>query len=198
MKRTHQLLLLAGLSPLAVAGCVPRHGTLVRPPAPLGAEVDHVFKTQEENAEAAKYVVYAHEFQLNKKSDEGLETGWRLNDFGEDHVKQIAVNMKKGDPYPIVLERSRTSVKPCTQYEYAVHFNDELDNKRRRVVVAALNKLGVKDADERVVIAPAAAEGYSGAEAAAAYNGSLRGRQGGGFGFGGGAGGVGFGGGGVF
>jgi uncharacterized membrane protein YgcG len=181
-------------------GCA-GHQPYVDPPPPLGSDIDPVFKLQEEDAEASKYVVYMHEFELNKSNPDGTNSGgWRLNGYGEDHLQQIAVNIKAGHGYPIVVERSQTSSIEGTEYGYPVHFNDELDATRREVVVASLEALGVSDADSLVIVAPAFAEGYSGGEAARAYTRGLSGRGGGGGGFGGGfgGGGGGFGGGGVF
>lgn len=170
----------------------------VSPPPHLGSVIDETFRTQEENAEAAKYVFYCHEFKLNETTKDGDNPGgWRLNEYGEDHLRRVAVNMKRGDTFPIIVERSQTSSRPGTQFGYPVHFNDELDARRRQTIVAMLTALGVPDADQRVIVAPSAAEGIEAIEAANSYNGSLRG--GGGFGWGGGIGGMGgMGGGGIF
>ncbi|MGY8766846.1 MAG: hypothetical protein ACKVH8_00275 [Pirellulales bacterium] len=112
------------------------------PPQTLGAEVDQINQTQEENAEASKFVIYQHEFELNTDRS----AGWKLNYAGEDHLKQIAANVSTGVDMPIVIERSTTSVKSETEYEYPIHLNDELDQKRRKVVVAVMLALGVTDA----------------------------------------------------
>lgn len=165
-----------------VAGC---HYGQHPGPTPLGTHVDEVMRLQEENAEASKYVVYTHEFEANDEDDTTGQTGWKLNAYGEDHVKQIAVNLKRGDAFPVVVERSATSVAEDSEFGYPIHFNDALDAKRRQVVVAALQALGVPDADERVIVAPAFAEGYTGVEASRAYNdATISRRQGFGFGFG--------------
>ncbi len=188
--------LLVGLAPigLGLVGCRwPEYVDTTAPP-PLGTGIDHIMKTQEENAEAWKYMVYMHEFELNEVDDQGNNIGgWRLNEAGEDHVRQIAVNMKRGDQFPIVIERSDTSAKPGTRFNYPVHYNDALDGKRRQVVVAVLNSLGVPDADRRVIVAPAASEGLEATAAARQYSNSLNRNQGRG-----GMGGGGMGGGGMF
>jgi hypothetical protein len=182
MRFTSKVWTLCGVGLLGTAlflqsGCYRSNGRRVEapPPRPLGAGTDHIMMTQEINAEASKYVVYAHEFQLNHPNDVQGNTGWRLNPYGEDHVKRIAANMSRGDEFPVIVERSRTSVKPGTQFRYPVHFNEPLDKKRRQLVVAALTALGVPDADRRVVVAPALAEGYTAVEAARAYQGGLGG-----------------------
>jgi hypothetical protein len=152
--------------------------------APLGTISDSIWQGQEHNAEASDFVIYQHEFKLNEP---------RLNTGGEDHVKQIAERVLSGQHFPVVIERSMTSARPDTTFNYPVHPNPDLDARRRKLIVIALQRLGVGDAEERVVIAPAFAEGYDALEATRAYRRGLSGGFGGG-GFGGG----GFGGGGFF
>lgn len=209
MNNSRRLFLLIGLAPLTAMGCCYRLG-YVSPPPTLGAEIDETFRQQEHNAEAAKYVIYAHEFELNRdytqEENRGYTSnrGWKLNSAGEDHLKRIAANLNKGhdDGFPVVIQRSETSVKPGTKHEYPVHYNDELDARRRAVVVASLERMGVADAEDRVVVAYSTAEGLTAAEGARVYQNSLvpRGSYGGGGGISGGYGGFGsgFGGGGFF
>lgn len=135
------------------------------PPAMLGTQVDQINLMQEENAEASKFVIYQHEFQLNKTREDGTVEGTRLNEYGQDHLRRIAENMRNGAPYPIVVERSETSAKAGTKYNYPVHYNADLDLKRREVVVRALTRMGIADADTRVVVAPAFAQPLTGNEA---------------------------------
>jgi hypothetical protein len=164
-------------------------------PAMLGAEVDELNRAQEENAEPAKFIVYQHEFALNDVV-EGVNTGGiRLNDYGEDHVKRIADQLKCGAPWPVVVERSQTSARTETEFHYPVHYNPELDMRRREVVVRALVQMGVPDAEQRVVVAPSFAQPLTSEEAAAAYYRGTWGNRGGGFGGGFGGFGGGFGGG---
>lgn len=182
MKRRKMRLYLAlGAPALALAcgaGCA-RPSILAAPPAPLGSEVDQLNMSQEVDAEAAKFIIYMHEFELNGTAPDGRTVGGvRLNAYGEDHVKQIAAQIKRGVAFPVVVERSQTSAKPDTEYHYPVHFNEELDAKRRHVIVASLNVLGVPNAEEIVVVAPSFAEGYTAGEAARAYNRSLYGTRG--------------------
>ncbi|PQO42146.1 hypothetical protein [Blastopirellula marina] len=184
-------LLTAGL-----AGCQSPGKIDPAPPTMLGASVDELNRSQEVNAEAAQYVVYQHEFQPNFVAGKGEKDAWKLNGYGEDHVKQIASNLLRGDESPVVIERSQTSPKQGTEYEYPVHFNDELDEKRRRCVVASLVALGVNDAESRVVVAPSFSEGLTSGEAAAAYRrGMTTNNRGGSGGYGSFGGGGGFGGG---
>ncbi len=184
MKRLYHFVPATFLGLIATVGCSARNA-MVDSPAPLGAEIDQMMQQQEHNAEAAKFVLYMHEFELNRVDEQDVEHGWRLNDDGEDHLKQIAVSIKNGIDFPVVLERSRTSAKPDTDYQYPVHLNEELDAKRRMIVVAALERMGVPDADSRVVVSPAFSEGYTSQEAHRAYNRGIMGNGFGGFGGGG-------------
>ncbi|MFM7071691.1 MAG: hypothetical protein ACKO38_07875 [Planctomycetota bacterium] len=178
---------------LGIAGCA-NHAD-VTPPPPLGVVVDEIFKTQEENAEAIKYVIHVHEFEINRTTKEGDNPGgWRLNEYGEEHLRQLALNLKRGDRYPVVVERSQSSSRPGTEFGYPVHYNDDLDARRRRTVVAVLTALGVPDADERVIVAPSFGIDMEATRAAQAY---MMSGGGGGGGMGGGGGG-GMGGGGMF
>lgn len=179
MKWMSVLVRRAGLPACAMAGLVGCK-TCVSPPSPppLGVEVDSIMRMQEDNAEASKYVIYMHEFELNDPEDLTGFSGVRLNEYGEDHLRQIAVNLKRGHHYPIVVERSQTSPRPGTQYGYPVHFNDALDARRREVVVASLQALGVAHADQVVVVAPAFAEGLTATESAASYTNSMQGTRG--------------------
>jgi hypothetical protein len=171
----------------AAGGCAHRDkaAAYYEPPAPppmLGAAVDELNRAQEENAEAAKFIIYQHEFQMNEVVDGRNVGGVRLNEYGEDHVKRIADALKQGVPWPVVVERSQTSARPDTEFHYPVHFNPELDLKRREVVVRALVRMGVADAEERVVVAPSFAHPITSEEAERAYYRGTSGRTGAGFG----------------
>jgi uncharacterized membrane protein YgcG len=172
------LLALAGLA----GGCAPNK--YAEHPSPLGSTVDPFFMKQEENAEASNFVIHEHEFQGDSA---------RLNEAGQDHVKQIAKRLE-GVPFPVIVARSKITAKDDTSYGYPVHANEELDLKRRTVVVEALAAMGVADAERRVVVGPYLTFPYQDAEAEGAYfRGIIAAGAGGG---GGGGGGGGFGGGG--
>jgi hypothetical protein len=96
----------------------------------------------------------------------------------------------------VIVERSQTSVKPGTKFEYPIHHDPELDQKRRLVVVRALTRMGIPNAEQIVVVAPSFAQPYTSLEAESAYRRGIMPFQNGGGGFGGGLGGGGFGGGG--
>ncbi len=146
------------------------------PPAePLGTKSDAIWRKQELNAEASDFVIYQHEFEYN---------GYRLNMAGEDHLKQIAYRLRQGHDFPVVVERSTTTARPDTKFKYPVHPNPQLDMKRREVVVRALAAMGVHDAEQRVVVAPAYVPGTKATEDAAAYRRALNPRFGTFFGLG--------------
>lgn len=169
------ILVFAGTA--ALAGCARRDATLYYDPPPppevLGTKNDIINERQEANAEASKYIVYMHEFELNDYANGENLGGVRLNEAGEEHVNRIAHNLRRGVPFPVVIERSNTSAWPATKFGYAVHYNPRLDFKRREVVVRVLAQMGIPDADQRVVIAPAFAQPYTSREAERAYRGGV-------------------------
>lgn len=135
-------------------------------PAPLGSLSDPIWQNQEANAEQSDFVIYEHEFQNNAE--------W-LNTAGEDHVKQIAARLLTGQDAKVVVERSMNSARADTEFQYPVHPNPELDMRRREILVRSLAAMGVTDAEDRVVVAPAIAQGITGNEAEAAYASGLSG-----------------------
>ncbi len=181
-----------GLAAVLCAGCSSPIVQNPVPVEPLGAISDATWNTQEENAEASKFVVLEHEFKLHEA---------RMNMAGEDHLKQIAADIRKGAKFPIVVERTETGDNKG-EFNYPTGPDPELDIERRKLVVAALERLGVADANDRVFITPAYVDGLTGVAAAASYQrailysrstGSFGGGFGGfgGFGQGGAAGGLG-------
>jgi len=154
---------------LVAGGCQgPACSNYYAPPAaaPLGSLSDPVWQNQEMNAEHSDFVIHEHEFEQQPD---------RLNTGGEDHVKQIAARLLGGQDAAVVVERSMSSPRPDTEFQYPVHPNPELDMRRRDIVVRSLLAMGVNDADERVVVAPAFAQGMTGNEAEAAYGAGLSG-----------------------
>ncbi len=176
----------------------PSGGTPIQPPR-LGHVVDAANRLQENNAEAAKFIVYAHEFELNKPlrratnpwqraTDEyhDIDTrevrGIRLNEYGMDHLERIAQLLRYDEDRSrfVVVERSETSKRWDTEFQYPVHRNPELDEERRLVVVRALELMGIDGADRMVIVAPAFVAGQHSNEAAQAYRRSVNGNQSGG------------------
>jgi hypothetical protein len=151
------------------------------PTPPLGTISDPIWRQQEAGAAASDFVVYQGDFQLDEV---------RLNRAGEDHLKSIAMRLRAGAPLPVVVERSMTSKRPGSKYEYPVNPNPELDMRRRDIVVRSLMAMGIANADQCVVVAPALAPGITATEAARAYQRGLT--ETGGHGGGGGLGGGGF------
>ncbi|MEE8450935.1 MAG: hypothetical protein V3R99_03440 [Thermoguttaceae bacterium] len=130
------------------------------PPEPLGALSDSVWQNQEVTAEASKFMVFEHEFKMGSE---------RLNMGGEDHVKQIAVRLQNGQDSWVMVQRSMSSARPDTEYQYRVHPNPELDLRRREILVRSLTAMGVADAEQRVIVAPALSPGATANEAVASY-----------------------------
>lgn len=172
-----------GLLGLLTSGCCGPGTFAGNSPAPLGTLSDPIWQAQEENAEPSKFVIYQHEFKLNEA---------RLNSAGEDHVKQIAARLLSGQNFPVLVERSNTSKRADTEYEYPVHLNPELDMRRRAMIVQALTAMGIADAEQRVIVSPALTRGFQDGEAERAYYQGFSGYGTGGYGgFGGGFGGFG-------
>ena len=170
----------AALIIFGIVGCSQNHHAkrvVAESPMALGTQSDDIWRMQEENAEAAKFIVYDHEFMAPDVTNGMTSGGWRLNSYGEDHVKQIAANLNRGDIYPVIVERSQITPDPRSEFKYPVHFNEDLDSQRRQIIVASLAAMGVENADERVVVAPSFAEGITGSEARRAYiRGTIGGR----------------------
>jgi hypothetical protein len=160
-----QKTLLAGMATLTLGGltgcshCEKCAGMGDITPKPLGTISDEVWRQQESNAEASDFVVYEHEWAGNST---------QMNDDGIAHVKQIAA--RAGEvPFPIIVQRSSMSVRQGTKYGFPVHNDEELDHQRREFLVSALSQMGVQDAEQRVVIAPALTPGFQSYEAERAY-----------------------------
>ena len=166
----------AALLVLLMSGCRGHRRVVPEfpPPTPLGAQVNKIYQTQQANAESAKYTIPTNEFRPNDPQDLDGKTGWRLTTDGEDHVKQIARNLRHGEKFPVIIQRSHSSIRQETQFKYPIHANEELDEARRRIVVAALETFGVPDAGQLVVVGPLPSEGYTGVEAANAYNNAIQ------------------------
>ncbi len=136
------------------------------PPERLGAVSDPIWRNQEANAEVSDFTVYDHEFQGDTE---------RLNLAGEDHVKQIAARLSRGQEAPVVVERSMRAPARTGEYRYAIHADPKLDMRRREILVRSLSAMGIADAEQRVVVAPAMAAGVTGNEAESAYRQGLGG-----------------------
>lgn len=174
--KTAALLALAGMAGGCHSHSHPPTATHIEPPRMLGLLNDNITRLQEANAEASDFVIYEHEFQGDSA---------RLNEYGQDHIKQIAARVARV-PFPIVVEKSKISPREGTVHGYPVHSNEALDLARRDVLVQALSQMGVNDAERRVVVGYPYGPGYTDFEAERAYGGGISSFGGGG---GGGAGG---------
>jgi hypothetical protein len=167
MKRTYSLaaLLIAAGASLTAVGCHHgdchgdggglfgrnRHGRDKGPahdrPFPVGQVSDSFWETQQTNAEAADFVFYDHEFKGNTAE---------LAPGAKKHLEQVALRIEHV-PFPIVIEQSEHNARPM------------LDEARRRTIVEQLARMGVTNAEGRVVVANSFAEGITGVEAENAY-----------------------------
>jgi hypothetical protein len=129
-------------------------------PFPLGQNSDAFWETQQTNAEAADFIFYDHEFTG--------ETAY-LAPGAKRHLEEVALRLPHV-PFPVVIEQSMFNAKP------------DLDLARRQTIVMQLARMGVANAEERVVIASAFAEGFTAIEGERTYYNIIGG------GFGGGAG----------
>lgn len=138
-------LALALLAALALTGC--KSNAAFDRPFPLGQVSDSHWETQQTNAEAADFVFYDHDFERDTAN---------LSPGAKDKLMQVALRIEHV-PFPIVIERSEHNGAPAR------------DQQRRHVIVEQLNRLGVENADARVVVASAFSEGYTAQEGERAY-----------------------------
>jgi hypothetical protein len=124
---------------------------------PLGQVTDSHGETQQANAEAADFIFFDHEF---------VGESANLAPGAKRHLEEVALRLPHV-PFPIVIEQSMFNAKP------------ELDQARRQTIVMQLARMGLPQAENRVVIANAFAEGFTAIEGERAY---YSGIIGGGFG----------------
>jgi hypothetical protein len=136
-------------------------------PFPVGQVSDSFWETQETNAEAADFIFYDHEFRGNTAE---------LSPGAKKHLMQVALRLEHV-PFPVVIEES-----PGTHSPADTAFRRELDQARRQTIVEQLARLGVGNIEERVIIANAFPEGYTGIESEGSYYNVIGSAFGGGFG----------------
>lgn len=138
-------------------------------PFPHGQVSDSFWETQQTNAEAADFILHDHEFVQNSAL---------LTPGAKRHLESVALRLEHA-PFPVVIERSEFGARP------------EMDEARRRMVVEQLARIGVTNAEARVVVAHSFAPGITAIEGERAYysnlggnfaNGAGGGRRFGGFG----------------
>ena len=131
-----------------LVGCkAPYPGAQYDRPFPLGAVSDVFWETQQTNAEAADFIFYDHEFRGDTAE---------LAPGAKRHLESVAIRLEHV-PFPVVIEQSQHNRHP------------ELDRSRRTMIVESLGRMGVSNAEQRVLIAPAFSEGYTSSEGASAY-----------------------------
>ena len=142
-------------------------------PFPVGQVTDSFWETQQTNAEAADFIFYDHEFRYD--TTKHVETA-QLSPLAKKHLEDVALRLEHV-PFPVIIEEL-----PRTHDEAKNHEKGLLEQARRKTVVEHLNRLGVTNADTRVVVSNACAEGFTGVEGERSYFNVISG------GFGGGAG----------
>ncbi len=159
-------ILLCGVA--AASGCCwgGRTGPAYDRPYPLGQVSDSHWETQQANAEAADFVFYEHEFERDTAN---------LAPGAKKKLMQVALRLEHV-PFPVVVEQVPNQGNP------------RLDDQRRQTVIEQLARLGVEQAESRVVVASALAEGMTAVEGEHSYYINLYNNQMGGVGGGGGAG----------
>jgi len=136
-------------------------------PFPIGQVSDSFWETQETNAEAADFIFYDHEFRGNTAE---------LSPGAKKHLMQVALRLEHV-PFPVVIEESPGTHSPADNA-----FRRELDLARRQTIVEQLARLGVGNIEERVIVANAFPEGYTGVESEGSYYNVIGSAFGGGFG----------------
>lgn len=112
---------------------------------PLGAVNRAHYETMRANGQAADFIL--HQFDFVGSTSE-------LSPAGKDHVLEIAPRARSV-PFPILIERTENNANPA------------LDEHRRASIVQVLIDLGIGDAQQRTIVAPAYGTGLSGREAEA-------------------------------
>jgi hypothetical protein len=110
---------------------------------PLGAVNRAHYQAMQANGEAADFILHLNDF---------VGTTSELTPAGKDHVLEIAAR-GHSVPFPILIERSENNSSPA------------LDEQRRASIVRVLTDLGIADAQQRTLVAPAYGKGLSGREA---------------------------------
>ena len=151
-KQSASLLLLLALA----SGCcgkwgggggADRRGPPFDRPFPLGQVTDSFWESQQTGAEAADFIFYDHEFEGDTAN---------LGPAAKKKLMQVALRLEHV-PFAVIVEQSVHNAKP------------QLDQQRRQTVIEQFARLGVTNADDRVVIAPAFAEGFTAIEGERAY-----------------------------
>jgi hypothetical protein len=151
----------------------PPYGPAHDRPFPVGQVSDSHWETQQTNAEAADFIFYDHEFKFD--TTKHVDTA-QLSPLAKKHLAEVALRLEHV-PFPVIIEELPRNHDDAKNQEKGL-----LEQARRKTIVEQLNRLGITNADERVVIGNACAEGFTGVEGERSYFNVISG------GFGGGAG----------
>jgi hypothetical protein len=143
-------------------------------PLPIGQATDSFWETQQTNAEAADFIFYDHEFK--RQTTGNHEETAQLGPLAKKKLEQVALRLEHV-PFPVVIEQFPRDHDLAKNHQKGL-----VEEARRKTIVEQLNRLGITNADERVVISNAFPEGYTGIEGERTYFNIIGG------GFGGGAG----------
>jgi hypothetical protein len=124
-------------------------GPSVLMPEPNGAFVHRMQDVQTGKAQASQYVFFLDEWYLG---------GTVLGPYGTYHLQHIIPKLPNV-PYPVVIQPGPEAA---------------LNESRRQVIVAALVRAGIAEAEQRVIIAFPDAEGLYGEESPRIYYDMLR------------------------
>ena len=178
-------LLILSLIALTTSGCAwpcqhshkayggPPYGPAHDRPFPVGQVSDSHWETQQTNAEAADFIFYDHEFRYD--TTKHVETA-QLSPRAKKKLEQVALRLEHV-PFPVIIEELPRTHDEAKNYEKGL-----LEEARRKTVVEQLNRLGVTNADERVVLSNAFPEGFTGVEGERSYFNVINGAFGGGAG----------------
>ena len=110
---------------------------------PLGAVNRAHYETMQANGQAADFILHQNDF-VGSTSE--------LSPAGKDHILEIAARARSV-PFPVLIERSEHNSNPG------------LDENRRASIAQVLIDLGIADATQRTIVAPAYGKGLTGHEA---------------------------------
>jgi hypothetical protein len=109
-------------------------------PQPAGTYSCQWQTEQKLRAEQDKFVIYQYEW---------TQGGDHFGPAGRRHIEAISQRLE-GVPYPVLIEKSEDT---------------NLDDSRRKYVIAMLTSMGVAEAERRVILGYSEAEGLDGTEA---------------------------------
>jgi hypothetical protein len=121
-------------------------------PEPLGSHLSRFETAQNNKAEETDFVFFLDEWYLG---------GTRLGPHGLDHLNRVLQRLPE-TPFPVVIQPDK---------------DDAMNEARRQVLVAALLKHGIADAESRVIVAYPEAGGLYGEETERIYYEMLAGNK---------------------